>query len=98
MQKLVLQSLRLRLLTLSHYPQLAKHPKQRRMCDTMRIDRCWPTVVNNVLQTTSGCHSCAMYGTQLKYKRHLQLFFATGPIEFFAMNFLGLLSKMRGGS
>lgn len=43
-------------------------------------------------------HNCAKTGTTLKHKRHLQLFFAMGPLHYDAMNIMGPLSKTTKGS
>lgn len=55
-------------------------------------------MAQDVYHTVSGCHSCAKNGTLLKNKLHLQLFPATGPLEFVALDLLGPLPRTNKGN
>lgn len=97
-QLLVPLSLRQRVLALSHYPQLSGHPDQRPMYDAMRRDCFWPDVALDVYKTISCCKGRAKSSNNARHRRHLELFPATGPLEFIAMETLGLLSKTTKGN
>ena len=99
LQKVVPESLRARILYLSHYPRLAGHPGGTRMYYTMRRDFYWPLMANDVHATVRDCESCAKTrGTQYKHQRKMKMFPASGPLEFVAMDILGPLPKTDGGN
>lgn len=56
---------------------------------TMEKDYYWPSMVSGVYQIVSSCISFAGTDTTSKYKRHLPLFPATGPLEFVPINISG---------
>lgn len=97
LQKLVPQSLQQWIFALPHYPPLASHTKQRSMYDTMRWDRFWHNMANDVYNTISNCKSCVRNRSYAKQRRHIYLFPATGPLEFLAVDMLGPLPETRKG-
>lgn len=50
-------------------------------------------MANNVNKTFTKCTSCARIGSQCHLQRPLQLFPASGPLDFVAMDILGPLPK-----
>lgn len=93
----MLQSLRPRFLSLSHTSPLSGHPGHRHIYNTMQRDYYWPNMDSKWYITMSNCHSCVKAGTALKHKRLFQLFPETGPVEYFAMDFLGLKPETTKG-
>lgn len=87
--------MRRRHLLLSHYHLLAGHSGQRRMYDTMRRDYYWPHMANDVAEIINQCQSCARNRGHVKLQRQLQLFPASGPLEFVALDILGPLPKTK---
>lgn len=83
-----------RLLYHAHQNVTAGHPSQRQMYESMQTEFCWPHMTNNVYTTASSCNKGAHNGTSLKLKRGLQLFPASDPIEFVAIEILGPLPRM----
>lgn len=50
-------------------------------------------MANDIFTTVAQCESCAQNGNQYRHKRPLQLFSASGPLNFVAMDILGLPPK-----
>ena len=99
LQRVVLKSLRSRILYLSHYSRLAGHPGSTRLYYTLRRKYYWPHMVNYVYATVRGCLSCTRTrGTTFKHHKPLKLFLAAGPMEFLAMGILGFLPKTVHGN
>lgn len=97
-QIVVLKSLRMRILYLTHYPPIAGHPGTRRMYDTHRQKIYWPHMANELYTTVAQCVSCVKNRNRLRHKRRLQLFMAVGPLDVVAMDILGPLLKTQQGN
>ena len=99
LQVVIPQSLRARVLYLSHYPRLQGHPGATRMYETMRRDYYWPHMASDIHQTVTDCRSCArVRGTLRRHQKKLTLFPAAGPLEFVAMDLFGPLPKTAHGN
>ena len=99
LQVVIPQSLRARVLYLSHYPRLQGHPGSTRMYETMRRDYYWPHMASDIHQTVTDCRSCAQVrGTVRRHQKKLTLFPAAGPLEFVAMDLFGPLPKTAHGN
>lgn len=98
-QIVVPQSLRSRILYLSHYTMAAAHPQGAKMYDTLRRTHYWPKMHKDVFKTAQNCRPCALSrGTRYKSQRPLKLFAPTGPLDFIAMDLLGPFKKTDHGS
>ena len=92
--KVVPASLRDRILYLAHYTRLSGHPGGIRMYYTLRREFYWPQMANDAFAVVGNCASCAQVrGTRYKAQKFLQLFPASGPLEFVAMDILGDLTR-----
>lgn len=91
------KALRMRILYLAHYPPIAGHPGTRRMYDTLRRNFYWPHMANDVYTTVAQCASCVKNGSRHRDIRRLQLFLASGPLDFVAMDILGIIPKTKQG-
>lgn len=70
LQVAIPQSLRARVLHLSHYPRLQKHPYATRMYKTMRWDYYWSHMTSDIHQIVADCRSCAkVRGTVVGIRR-----------------------------
>ena len=89
-------SLRDWILYLAHYTRLSGHPGGIRMYFTLRRERerYWPQMANDAFAVVGNCASCAQVrGTRYKIQKFLQLFPASSPLEFIAMDILGDLTR-----
>ena len=99
LQRVVPESLRERVLYLSHYPILAGHPGGYKLYATLRRDYYWPFMANDAYEFVRKCKSCVkVRGTTRKHSRKLKLFPAQGPLDFVAMDFLGPLPRTKTGN
>lgn len=55
-------------------------------------------MANDVYTTGSNCSACARNRVELKLKRRIQLFPASGPLEFIAIDILGPLPRTVNGN
>lgn len=91
-------TLRQRVLLLSHYPRMAGHPGGSRMYQTLRRTFYWPSMGLDVYNTVRQCVSCAKERISLrKHSSLLKLFPATRPLEFVSIDILGPLPRSSGG-
>lgn len=68
------------------------------MFNSLRRDFYWLFMVNDVFETVRDFQSCAKArGTLMKFQKHLRLFPANGPFEFFSMDILIPLPKTNSG-
>lgn len=81
-------SLRMCTLCAEHHPQVAENPGERQMYDTIRRNSYWQHMANDVYQTVGNCIPRARNCKRFRRKRHLQLFFASKPFKFIAMDVL----------
>lgn len=93
------ESLRTRVMHLSHYPATAGHPGAKKMFNTLSQQFYWPTMVADVYQFVKQCHECTKENYTLT-KRHkpVKLFPAEGPLSFIAIDLLGPLPKTTKGN
>ena len=97
-QLVVPQSIRPRLLTLTHHSLLAGHPGQNRMFYTLRETYYWPHMAADIAATVRNCRHCARNRVRLRRHLHrLKLFPATRPLESVAIDILGPLTKTKSG-
>lgn len=64
----------------------------------MRRESCLPNMAQHMYHMVSDRHNCAKNGTWLKYNRLFQLFPATKPMEFVAMDILISFSERTKGN
>ena len=98
-QIVVPQTLVPRVLTLAHRPKSAGHPGETKMYKTLRRHFYWPTLSVDAVTTVKNCVSCARNRVRLRRKSTaLQLFPATGPLEFVAIDILGPFIRTKNGN
>ena len=98
-QTVVPEALQPRVLYLSHYPLLAGHPKGSKMYDSMRRNYYWSQIANDFFQTAKDCRPCAeARGTRYKTQKPMNLFPATKPLEYIAMDLIGPITSTENGS
>lgn len=98
LQKLVPQTIRKRLLNLSHLPLPSGHPEKLCMYDSIPSDYYCLNKSCNVRKTTSSCHNFAKSGTIFENKRNLQPFHATRPLDSAAEDILGPKSDTKNAA
>ena len=97
-QVVIPQSLRDRILGLSHYPKLAGHPGGRKLYKTLRRYFYWPTMALDCYAVAKNCAACARERVKLrKNTKEMKLFTPKAPLEFVAIDILGeLITTKRG--
>ena len=92
------ESLRPRVLNLSHHALLAGHPGQTRLYNTVRRTYYWPHMAADTYATVRNCGRCAKNRIKLRRRtNYLKLFPAREPLESLAMDILGPLTKTKSG-
>jgi RNase H-like domain found in reverse transcriptase/Reverse transcriptase (RNA-dependent DNA polymerase)/Integrase zinc binding domain/Integrase core domain/Chromo (CHRromatin Organisation MOdifier) domain len=93
------ESLRGRVMSLTHHPKIASHPGGTRMYQNLRRDFFWPRMAVDIHEYVQGCSSCARkrLSTQRKTS-HIKLFPPSEPFEFVAMDILGPLPETAQGN
>ena len=84
-------------LNLAHHTILAGHPGQTRMHRHIRETYYWPQMDADIYKTIRNCTTCAKNHVKLQKRTHPRLFQATRPLESFAVNILGPLTKTKRG-
>ena len=93
------QTLRPRVLYISHHAKLAAHPDGRKMYATLQRFLYWPSMAVDVYAVPRNCASCAKNRISLrKHRNFLKLFPARASLEFVAIDILGELIKTPRGS
>ena len=93
------ETLRPRVLSLSHHSLLAGHPGQTRLYNTLRRTYYWPHMAADAFATVRNCQRCARNRIKLRKKTNfLKLFPATKPLDSLAMDILGPLPKTKKGN
>ena len=83
------KTLRRKALLLAYYPQLAGHPGESSMYQTLRRTFYWPSMALNAYYTVRQCYSCTPERIKLrKHATYLSLFPAQAPLEYVAIDFL----------
>ncbi|CDF40678.1 unnamed protein product [Chondrus crispus] len=97
-QVVIPQSLKDRVLGLSHYAKLAWHPEGRKLYKTLRRSFNWPTMALDCYAVARKCADCARERVKLrKNAKEMQLFTPNAPLEFVAIDILGeLMTTSRG--
>lgn len=54
----------------------------------------WPNMAGDAYETMGNGKPCGKNGPLIRHKRHIEVFSATGPVHFVAMNVLGPFSTM----
>lgn len=98
LQRLVAQSMRQRILTISHTTVLAGHPWQRGMYHTMCRYFYYPNMAQYLYHVISNCYSYALNTRFLKNKLYLKWFPVTGPLELIAIGNLGPQPEISEGT
>ena len=97
-QVVVPETLRSRILQISHHSKLAGHPGAIRMYNTLRRSYYWPSMSLDVYNTVRNCVHCAKQRVTLrKHANFLKLFPANHPNEYVAIDILGPLPRTRAG-
>ena len=92
------ETLRPRVLHLTHHSLLAGHPGQTRLYNTLRRTYYWPHMAADVFATVRNCGRCAKNRILLRKRtNYLRLFPATRPLESVAIDVLGPLTKTKKG-
>ena len=92
------ETLRPRVLKLSHHSLMAGHPGQTRLYNTLRRVYYWPHMAADVFATVRNCTRCAKNRIKLRRRtNYLKLFPAREPLESVAMDVLGPLTKTKKG-
>ena len=92
------ETLRPRVLDLAHHTKLASHPGQTRMCRNIRGTYYWPQMAADVYKTIRNCTTCPKNRFKLRKRTHpLRIFPGTRPLESFAIDILGSLTKLKKG-
>jgi Integrase zinc binding domain len=88
------KSLRERIMTLGHYPQIAGHPGGTRMYQNIRRELFWPRMAIDIHHFVQNCALCARKRLVTQRKTtYLKLFPPSAPLEFVAMDILGPLPE-----
>lgn len=90
--------LKIRVLHVAHYSQLAGHPGGTNLYMTLRNSFYWPTMAMNGYATAEICSTCAKNRIKLwNEKKPTKLFPATAPLEYVCIDILGeLIGSTRG--
>lgn len=98
-QRIVPESLKERVLCLSHYPKCAGHPGRDKMFQSLRRDFFWPSMSRDVSELVRLCPSCARKNLKGQKKTTmLKLFPPSKPLEFVALDLLGPLPMTTKGN
>ena len=98
-QIVIPQTLKPRVLYISHHAKLAAHRGGRKMYATLRRFLYWPSMAVDVYVVPRNCVSCAKNRISLrKLWNFLKLFPARAPLEFVAIDILGELIKTPRGN
>ena len=93
-QLVIPRSLVPRVLWLSHYPKAAGHPGETKLYRTLRRHFYWTTLSVDAVNTVRNCVSCARNRVKLRRNsKKLQLFPASGPLEYVSIDILGPLLR-----
>ena len=92
------QSLRDRVLGLSHYAKLAGQPGGRKLYNTLRRYFYWPTMALDCYAVAKNCAACAREREKLRRNtKEMKLFTPNAPLEFVAIDIFGeLITTKRG--
>lgn len=91
----VLILLRKKVLHAEHYSQLAGHLRNWRMYDRMGKKFFRQYMKIDVYHTARNCATRTLNRKTMKWKRHLQMFSTSGPLEFISMNIFGALLRTK---
>eukprot|EP00171_Calliarthron_tuberculosum_P008354 IDg8354t1 len=90
--------LRQKVLFLSHYTPIAGHPGITKQYYSQRRSFYWPTMLADIRRCANECHQCARERTKLRnHAAPMQLFPASSPLEFVAIDILGPLTVSTKG-
>lgn len=89
LQKAVPKSMRVCVLSVSHYPFLAGHPGDRQLYDSLGHEYYLPHMPNDAYTMEVDCQYCASQGIITCYQKQLYLFSAAGPLSILEMDILG---------
>lgn len=92
---MIQSALRQRILMVSHHPQIAENLDLERMYDALRRNIYWPRMAADVDHIISTCLSCVRNNLKYSRRRNLQVFPASGLLDYVAKNILEALSKTR---
>ncbi|CDF36784.1 unnamed protein product [Chondrus crispus] len=97
-QVVIPQSLRDRVLSLSHYAKLAGRPGGRKLYKTLRRYFYWPTMALDCYAVAKNCAACARERVKLRRNtKEMKLFTPKAPLEFVAIDILGeQITRKRG--
>ncbi|CDF36773.1 unnamed protein product [Chondrus crispus] len=97
-QVVIPQSLRDRILGLSHYAKLAGHPGDRKLYKTLRRYFYWPTMALDCYAAAKNSAECARERVKLRRNtKEMKLFTPNAPLEFVAIDILEeLITTKRG--
>ena len=91
-------TLRPRVLDLSHHTLLAGHPGQTRMHRNIREKYYWPQMATDIYKTIRNCTTCAKNRVKLRKRTHpRRIFPAIRPLESLAIDIIGALTKTKKG-
>lgn len=74
-------------------PRVSRPLFQQKIYYTLRQEHSWPQMVKYVYQTSNNGQTYPREGTTYRHQRCLNLFPATSPLEFVAMDITGPLPK-----
>lgn len=77
-----------RILYHSHHSEMMSHLCHRQMYDTMERGFFWPYMASNMYTSVSNWSMSSQDGTSPKFKHELQLFSASGLLEFVPIDIL----------
>lgn len=97
-QTLIPASLRKAMLKLELYSTIFGHYGALHKYDTMRRSYYWPHIANYVYVYVQRCLSCQKYRQDPTHQRQLQPYLPATPLEFVAVDILGLLPKTKTSS
>ncbi|CDF32470.1 unnamed protein product [Chondrus crispus] len=98
-QVVIPQSVRDRVLGLSHYAKLAGHPGGRKLYKTLRRYFYWPTMALDCYAVAKNCAACARERVKLRRNtKEMKLFTPKAPLEFVAIDILGELIITKRGN
>ena len=97
-QVVVPQSLKDRVLVLSHYAKLTGHFGERKLYKTLRRHFYWPTMALDSYAVAKNCAACSRERVKLrKNTKEMKFFTPKAPLEFIAIDILGeLITTKRG--
>lgn len=92
------ETIRDRFLYMRHYPVTSAHPGGRGMYTSLRRNLYWPGFALNCYTTVKQCRSCTKNTVLLrKHRKELHLFAPQEPLEFVAIDILGLFPRTKMG-